>query len=589
MKAYVNKAPIRLSILPLQNLSEDRRIHVFCKGLHMDLMTDLARFRSFHIISSENLASDTVSSDYVVKGIARFRGNRLEINLQLIQVDENRLVWAEKFGAPLEQIFQLEEEIIQKIVISLQQYVDHDLLTQIRSRTHLDLNAYESWLYGMEELKEGTLTADEKARSYFLEAIDKDPSFARAYTGMSLTYFNEWSCLLWDKWEENQEQAINWALKALELDTWDPANSYILGKCYLFYKQYQKAEYHLRNVLKMNPSQPKLLAGLAFCFTYLGYEKEGMELYNSSIRLDPSKEEFLLTAALVHFENGLYVKAIEYGERYGKKTAWIDFQATMAAAYFHLDNPEKMWSAWKSYLNYFQEKIRPNQPVDEGLALNWMMTVNPYQGYTHHQPFWEFMKAHLATSFEPLPSSSSTPPISDYQFIKQGEVWTLSFKGKTIQIADLKGLYDIAKLIQAPQTPIHCADLMGLRVLENGAPVLDEKAKKEYQKEIQDLQLALQEAEVLQNYLEIERLQEKYDTLLKHLSQSLGKSGKARNTSGSLEKARSAVTWRIRAAIKKIEAMHPELAKHLRLSIKTGLFCSYQPEHALNWTVQVSS
>ena len=585
MEPHSQQSPIRLAVRPLQALSEDERIQLFCKGLHMDLVTDLARFRSFHIISDEGVSTQNLQPDYLVKGIARYQGDRLQINLQLIQCHENRLVWAEKFGASLKDIFQIEEEIVQKIVLSLQQVVDHDLLSRMRSRTLSNLSAYENWLYGMEELKKGSLATDEAGRGFFLKAIEKDPSFARAYTGMSLSYFNEWSCLLWDKWEENQEQAITWALKAVELDTWDPSNYYILGKCFLFYKQYQKAEYHLRTVLEMNPSQPKILAGVAFCFMYLGYPEEGLALYRRALKLDPSKQGFILTGSLVHFENGLYEEAIQYGERQENKTAWIDFPATLAAAYFQVGAQEKMWSAWKAYVHYFHEKIRPDIPFDEGLALEWMMTVNPYRGYTHHQPFWEFMKSHLGASIEPRPEQVAIPVSSPNQFLQTGDIWQLSYMGKTVRMAELKGFHDLVRLLKTPKTAIHCADLMGLTVKESGVLVLDDQAKQSYQQRIREIQESLEEAESTQNYPEIERLQEEYDQLLTHLSQSLGKGGKARSSSGSLEKARSAVTWRIRAAIKKIEQVHPEMGSHLKVSIKTGLFCSYQPEQNRVWEV----
>ncbi|MBK7871915.1 MAG: hypothetical protein IPJ74_15170 [Saprospiraceae bacterium] len=78
-------------------------------------------------------------------------------------------------------------------------------------------------------------------------------------------------------------------------------------------------------------------------------------------------------------------------------------------------------------------------------------------------------------------------------------------------------------------------------------------------------------------------LQEEYDQLLDHLSKSLGLGGKTRKVSDSIDKTRSAVTWRIRSAVKKIAEVHLPLSKHLEISIKTGVFCEYAPEHEINW------
>jgi hypothetical protein len=74
-----------------------------------------------------------------------------------------------------------------------------------------------------------------------------------------------------------------------------------------------------------------------------------------------------------------------------------------------------------------------------------------------------------------------------------------------------------------------------------------------------------------------------YNTLLDHLSASLGMGRKPRAKGSSVEKARSAITWRIRNVIKKIKTSHPKLAMHLSKSINTGTFCSYHPEVHIDW------
>ena len=583
MNPAQNQAQVSLAVLPLQNLSEDRRISSFCTGLLMDLITDLSRFKSFSILPLENQHALPENFDYLVKGIARFRKEKLQVNLQLIQARENRLVWAEKFDGTLDNIFQIEEDIVQKIVVTLQNLVDYDLLAKIRKGPLHSLNAYENWLYGMEELKKGTEATDIKARAYFQEAITLDPGFARAYTGMSLTYFNEWSCLLWDRWEETQKGAIDWALKAVALDERDPANAFILGKCFLFYKKFDQAEYYIRKALDLNPANPKHLAGISFCLVYLGYLEEAMEIYKEAERLDPTRNGFILTGTLVHFENGNFEKAIGMGENQYGESGWIDFPATLAAAYFHVGNMEKMWDHWYEFTREFFAKIRPEEPIDDLIALEWMIGVNPYQNKTHHQPFWDFLAEQLQIPRNhPLPLKQVQREKGN-QFIQEGDIWRLTYQRKTIQLADLKGLHDLARLLTSPSQSVHCTDLMGTRILEQGTEVFDEKARKEYQQRLRNIQEDLEEAELRHDLSSIERLQLEYDNLLDHLTKSVGKGGKNRTVSASLEKTRSAVTWRIRSAIKKIAAVHPELAAHLKASVKTGLFCTYQPEIETIW------
>jgi hypothetical protein len=81
-----------------------------------------------------------------------------------------------------------------------------------------------------------------------------------------------------------------------------------------------------------------------------------------------------------------------------------------------------------------------------------------------------------------------------------------------------------------------------------------------------------------------EALREEYEKLVDHLSQSLGLGGKSRKMDSPVERARTAVTWRIRSAIRKIGEAHPDLGKHLSRSVTTGTFCSYSPEKEYQWS-----
>ncbi|NJK95905.1 MAG: hypothetical protein HC905_14220 [Bacteroidales bacterium] len=124
---------------------------------------------------------------------------------------------------------------------------------------------------------------------------------------------------------------------------------------------------------------------------------------------------------------------------------------------------------------------------------------------------------------------------------------------------------------------------MGSSLDSTGEMLIDEKARKQYQKKILDLQSEMEEAEQYSDFARSEKLQEEYDKLVNHLSRSLNLKGSARKTGGPVEKARSAVTWRIRNAIARIEQYHPLLGAHLSNAIKTGTTCSYKPDKEIYW------
>lgn len=584
---------ISMAILPFQNSAQLPALDMFCNGLRMDLITDLSRFRTFRIISYDLIPNklqgqegmgETIANlqlDYYVKGLVRYHADQLYFNLQLIKAKDHRLVWAEKFNGPLEELFQIQEEMVEKIVVSLQHFVDIDLLAAMRRKPLTNLNAYECWIKGVQEVKKGSIIADEQARLYFQQAIELDPYYARAYTGMSLTYFNEWSCQLWSRWEVSQLGAMEWAKKALELDEWDHISMTILGRLYLYNEEYDKAEHYLRKALRTNASDAENLIQIACGLTFLGYPQEAYHLYEKARLLKPIDDAFLMIGAFILFELGRFEEALQIGERHEKGTGWVDFSAIMAAASYYQNDIEKMQAYWDDFTHCFQEKIKQGQPTTSQEALQWTIDVNPYKSKTYLQKFWDYIGAG-----ENQRSSKNSAEVQfGNQLTQEGELWKACFRGQEVQLKEVKGYHDLVKLLAVPYQGIHCTELMKATLIQKGEVVFDEQARKSYQKRITALQAAIEEAELLQHTAQLELLRQEYDQLLDHLSQSVGIGGRTRKVSGSIEKARTAVTWRIRSAIKKISQVHPDMGKHLKNTIKTGLVCEYTPEKEMHWTV----
>lgn len=596
MKSEVKNTSISLAILPMQILSEDPMVEMFCTGLTMDLITDLSRFRPFQImpyqevkkIRDEEQSDGDLSDldvDYLIKGLVRSYSGDLIFNIQLINATRDRLAWAEKFSGPIENIFHIQEEITKKIVTSLQLYVDYDVLSEIRKKPLTNLNAYECWLKGYQEIKKGTVEADESARAYFRQAIDIDPHFARAFTGMSLSYFNEWSCQLWNRWEISQKGALEWAQQAVEIDETDYVSTTILGRIYLYKGEYEKAEYYLRKSLQLNPNDGENLLQVSTGLIYLGYSDEAYELYQKIIQLFPTENEALFAnGTLINIEKGNFKEAISIGEKYPIGKGWVDFPAFMAAAHFHLNNLGKMRWYWEQFKRIFSEKINQGQPADDQTALKWMINVNPYRSKTNLKPFWDYIgddKIDLNTN-----PKIDEEPLSNNRFVRKDGLWTICYEGREVRLPDLKGYNDLLKLLSRPYQAIHCSELMGAVTVEKGEVIFDEKAKKAYKDRILEIQQELEEAESLHNEDSMTRLHKEYDELIDHLAKSTGKGGKTRVVNDGVEKARTAVTWRIRNAIKKITDIHPQLGKHFKVSVNTGVFCEYSPEHELIWEVE---
>src|SRR5262249_23732744 len=110
-----------------------------------------------------------------------------------------------------------------------------------------------------------------------------------------------------------------------------------------------------------------------------------------------------------------------------------------------------------------------------------------------------------------------------------------------------------------------------------GIPVLDTQAKAEYKRRIGELRNDLEEAMRLNDSYRAARVRGEIDAIVGQLAAAVGLGGTDRKTSSYAERARSAVTKRIKRAIHRIAKVIPPLGLHLAARIKTGYFCSYNP------------
>lgn len=582
---------ISVAILPFQCLSESREMDYLVQGFVEDLITDLSRFGlTILSIHSAMVVSDAdpdhsvkaLKADYLVRGSFRLSGNKIRINVQLIREADDSVVFAGRHDEEFDHLMKLQDEVTQQIVNVLQQQIHTNIIANIHKKHPARLAAYDYWLRGMNELKTGTLKNDLEARKLFNQSLAVDPNYARAYTGLSLSYFNEWSCQLWSRWEISQCGAQEYAQKAVDLDENEYMALMVLGRIYCYSGEYDKAEHLLRKSFRLNPNDADNLIQIATCLTYLGLVDDAGELYEKAIRLNPFRQSwYYATGMLIRFEKGLFEEALEIGRKITDSCNWVDFSAYLAATCFMLGKTDEMHTHWRDYLHEFTEKITRTGQLNEENALKWFMDINPYRARTNLTLFWEHMQ-HIS-GLENV-HAQTMPTYQTAFFAHQEDVWQISYLGKQIMIKDVKGLHDIQLMLQEPGRGFHCTELMGsLFDGSDGIELLDDQSRKAYQEKIRELQHELSEADTANDVERASRLNEEYETLLDHVSRSLGLGGRSRKAGSSIEKTRSAVTWRIRSAIKRVNIHHPELGTHLSRSIKTGILCTYQPEFPVDW------
>ena len=186
----------------------------------------------------------------------------------------------------------------------------------------------------------------------------------------------------------------------------------------------------------------------------------------------------------------------------------------------------------------------------------------------------------------PVAAMESDPVRPQAALRRRGDVWEFDFAGRSVAVRTSKGIADVAALLAADGREVHCLDLVGAGSQDaSTGEVIDPAARRQYEQRIRDLQVEIDDAEAANDHRRAERAQAEFDALVDHLTGALGLGGKARRVSGTVERARSTVTQRVRTALRHIEAVHPELGRHLQRSIRTGIYCRYEPEHPTSWSV----
>lgn len=192
---------------------------------------------------------------------------------------------------------------------------------------------------------------------------------------------------------------------------------------------------------------------------------------------------------------------------------------------------------------------------------------------------------------------TQTSQIPDRTFRREGEYWTISYEGQVVRIKHCKGLLYIAHLLANPGKEFHVIDLVGFAQSEhchlaNGqagsglssglhsdaGPALDASSKASYRERLRDLRQELDEASSMGDSGKTAKAQEEIAFLSRELVRAVGLGGRDRRVGSEAERARLRVTNVIRSAIRKTAKQHPALGRYLSNSLRTGNFCSFEPD-----------
>ena len=254
-----------IAVLPFINMSGDPEQEYFSDGLTNDIITDLSRFGRLSVIAAHSTfaykgksvkvqdIAQELRVHYVLEGSIQRAGKRVRINAQLIDATTGQHVWAERYNRETQDLFEIQDEIIETIVATLAHKVDAVEAERGRRKPRHNVDAYDCYLKGREIFFGRTKETNVASRELMEKAIELDPKYARAYGFLAWIHVNDYRY----GWSEDPEHsmglALELALRALALDPSDYESHWRLGFVYLYKGQFDKATVEYEKARALTP------------------------------------------------------------------------------------------------------------------------------------------------------------------------------------------------------------------------------------------------------------------------------------------------------------------------------------------------
>ena len=218
-----------LAVLPLANLSGDPEQEYFADGMTEELITDLSKIGSLKVISRTSVMQykdarkplreigRELGVEGVIEGSVRRVGDRVRITAQLIYAPSDTHLWAESYDRDLHDVLKLQGEVAQVIANEVNAKVTPQEQARLAGKQAIDPEAHQAYLKGRYYWNKRTKEGLREAIGYFQQAVDKEPNYALAYTGLADSYV---VLGLYSNapWQETYRQAKAAVTKALEID-----------------------------------------------------------------------------------------------------------------------------------------------------------------------------------------------------------------------------------------------------------------------------------------------------------------------------------------------------------------------------------
>ena len=338
-----SQAKIVLAVLPFDNLSRDPDQEFFSDGLteemicqvgklNRDRLTVVAR-RSVAKYKGSSLAAKEIgkelNADYLVQGSVRRSSDRVRITVQLIQAQNQTALWSESYDRELKDVLAVQDSVVQSIASQVHIALTEKQKTILANPRQTRPEAYEAYLKGRYYWNKRTAQGMQKAEAYFQRAIDSDPTYAVAYSGLADCN----SGLAWHGFKSPADalpKALAAARKAVEIDPQSAEAHASLGLVLSHSWDWAGAETEFRRALELDPQYANAHHWYGDYLSMRRRPDEALAEASRALELDPLNLMIGTWVALRYYQARDYSRAIE------KARNSVELDSNFAAAHLVL-------------------------------------------------------------------------------------------------------------------------------------------------------------------------------------------------------------------------------------------------------------
>jgi DNA-binding SARP family transcriptional activator len=319
-----------LAVMPFVEKS-DGDVHRggLADGLTHDIITRLAKLRDLFVIARGSVfalagqsigpedAGRRLNVDYVASGDVRRKEGRVTVSIELVEVRTARIVWAETFHHKFDDIFDVLNKIGNSIVSSISTEIEMVERNRAILKAPNSLNAWEAYHRGLWHMYRFTQNENELAQRYFTRAVQLDPTFARAYAGLSFTHWQN-AFQRWADRETEIDRAFETAGQSLIVDDHNPAAHWAMGRALWLRGRQDESIGELEKAVELSPNFALGHYSLSFVHSQSGDPSVAIEASDHSRNLspfDPLLFGMLATRALALVRLGRFDEAAEWAAK----------------------------------------------------------------------------------------------------------------------------------------------------------------------------------------------------------------------------------------------------------------------------------